>query len=127
VPVTETVDAFITSLDHPYEREIRAVREIILGADAGIAEGIKWNAPSFRTREWFATFHLRAKGGVQVILHRGAKRRTDAAAGIPAAGPGSLIEWLGADRASARFRDLDDIAAKRAAFARLVREWIPHV
>ena len=66
------MDAFLASLDHPFLREILALREIILGADPSIVEGIKWNAPSFRTSEYFATFHLRARDGVQLILHRGA-------------------------------------------------------
>jgi hypothetical protein len=51
----------------------RGFRQIILDADASIAEGIKWNAPSFYTSEYFATIQLRAKDGVQVILHLGAK------------------------------------------------------
>lgn len=123
--IPEDVDAFIASLGHPREREIRALREIILGADPRIAEGIKWNAPSFRTSEWFATFHLRAKDGVQLILHLGAKRRDGADVAI--ADPHSLLRWLGADRASVTFRDLDDIEAKRSAFADVIRQWIAHV
>ncbi|HYH79134.1 MAG TPA: DUF1801 domain-containing protein [Longimicrobium sp.] len=124
---TADVETFLAALDHPLEREIVALREIILAADPSIGDGIKWNAPSFRTSEWFATFHLRAKGGVQVILHLGAKRRDDTAAGIPVADPRSLLEWLAADRASAKFRDMDDVEAKRDAFAALIREWITHV
>jgi hypothetical protein len=62
----ENVETFLASLDHPFKQEILALRQIFLGADPSIAEGIKWNAPSFRTSEYFATFHLRAKDGVQV-------------------------------------------------------------
>jgi hypothetical protein len=69
------VDAFLKSIDHPFEKEILALRQIILGAAPGIGEGIKWNAPSFQTSEYFATFHLRAKDCVQLILHLGAKKR----------------------------------------------------
>jgi len=127
VASTAGVEAFLAALDHPSRAEIVALRDIILGADPSIAEGIKWNAPSFRTREWFATFQLRAKGGVQVILHLGAKRRADAAGGIAIADPQSLLEWLAPDRASARFRDMADVDAKRTAFASVVRAWIEHV
>ena len=67
----EGVEAFLAALDHPFKQEVLALRQIILGADPGIAEGIKWNAPSFRTSEWFATFQLRARDCVQVILHLG--------------------------------------------------------
>lgn len=64
------VSAFLESLDHPFKEEIRALGRIILEADPRIEEGIKWNASSFRTTEYFATMHLRAKNGVQVIVRR---------------------------------------------------------
>ncbi|MEQ1612074.1 MAG: hypothetical protein ABL904_04925 [Hyphomicrobiaceae bacterium] len=51
-----------------------ALRKVILGADPSISDGVKWNAPSFCTTEYFATINLRAKAGVEVILHFGAKR-----------------------------------------------------
>ena len=126
-PAPESVDAFLASLDHPFKREIVALREIVLGAAPGISEGIKWNAPSFRTSEYFATFHLRAKDGVQVILHFGAKKRDGSGSAATVADPDSLLEWLAADRASVKFRDLADVEEKPAAFAGCVREWIRHV
>jgi hypothetical protein len=126
-PPPDDVEAFLASLDHPLKPEILAVREIILGADPSITEGIKWNAPSFRTSEYFATFHLRAKEGVQVILHLGAKARDTSISGGAVADPESLLEWLGKDRASVKLRDLKDIDAKRSAFADILRRWIKHV
>ncbi|MDI1449967.1 DUF1801 domain-containing protein [Polyangium sp. 6x1] len=125
-PAPEDVEAFLVSLDHPFEKEIREIRTLILGADPRIGEGIKWNAPSFRTTEFFATFHLRAKDGVQVILHLGAKKR-EASPDLAIADPASLLEWLGKDRASVKFRDASDIEAKRGAFVNVVRQWIEHV
>ncbi|MDC0746721.1 DUF1801 domain-containing protein [Polyangium mundeleinium] len=124
-PAPEDVEAFLASLDHPFEKEIREIRQVILGVDDRIGEGIKWNAPSFRTSEFFATFHLRAKDGVQVILHLGAKKRETP--GVTLDDPESLLEWLGKDRASVKFRDAKDIQAKRAAFVNVVRQWIEHV
>ncbi|HEU4881205.1 MAG TPA: DUF1801 domain-containing protein [Longimicrobium sp.] len=121
------VEAFLDALDHPHKPEILALRRIILGADPGIAEGIKWNAPSFRTSEWFATFHLRAKAGVQIILHFGAKVRDKSGARAAIADPESILTWLGDDRASAKFRDLEDVDASESAFAAVIREWIRHV
>lgn len=119
------VKTFLASLDHPFKKEILTLREIILNADPGIAEGIKWNAPSFHTSEYFATFHLRAKEGVQIILHLGAKKRENSDVAI--VDPESLLEWLGSDRASVKFRDLEEIDAKRSAFVDVIRQWITHV
>jgi hypothetical protein len=123
----EDVETFIALLDHPFKKEILAVRKIILSADPTIEEGIKWNAPSFRTHEYFATMHLRAKDGVGVILHLGAKKRAISSAGLGIADPESLLQWLAKDRAVTTFRNLKDIAANRSAFAEVVRQWIKHV
>src|SRR5262249_33098972 len=53
--------AFLRELDHPLKKEIEAVRKIILCVSPAIREGIKWNAPSFRTSDFFATVFLRDK------------------------------------------------------------------
>ncbi len=121
------VDAFLAALDHPRKAEILAIRRILLDADPAIEEGVKWNAPSFRTSEWFATFHLRAKDGVQVILHLGARKREDANPRASIADPESMLEWLADDRASIRFRDVHEVNARGAALADLVRAWIGEV
>lgn len=122
-----SVEDFLASLDHPFKAEILALRQVILGASPEIGEGIKWNAPSFHTSEHFATLHLRAKDGVQVILHFGAKKRAQPVSRDAVADPESLLEWLGDDRASVKFRSVEDVGAKQTAFAELVRQWIEHV
>lgn len=126
-PATEDVNTFLATLDHPHKQEILAVREIILSAHPSITDGVKWNAPSFRTTEWFATFHLRAKDGVQVILHFGAKVKDKSGARAAIADSDGLLEWLGPDRASVRFRDAAAVAAQGEAFAGVIRQWIAHV
>ena len=123
----ENVETFLAALDHPFKPEILAIRQIILDADPSIAEAIKWNAPSFYTSEHFATFQLRTKGGVQIILHLGAKKRDTALSGIAIADPQGLLTWLAKDRASATFRDLQDVEARRSAFADIIRQWIGYV
>ena len=123
----ESVETFLASLEHPAKPEILALRQIILAADPTIAEGIKWNAPSFLTSEHFATMNLRVKAGVGVILHFGAKKNDISTTGVAIPDPGSLLEWLGKDRAMVTFRDLKDIDAKRSAFTNVIREWIKHV
>jgi hypothetical protein len=69
------VTSFLEELSHPLKPVVLALRNIILEADPGISEGIKWNVPSFRTLEFFATMHLRAQDRVSVIMHFGAKKR----------------------------------------------------
>ena len=119
----ESVDSFFASLDHPMKPEIESVRQIVLAADSRITDGIKWNAPSFRTTEWFATVHLRAKVGLPLILHLGAKAREtpDVVFEDP------LLVRLGKDRASVTFRDASDVEAKKDHLATLIRRWIEFV
>jgi len=123
-PVAGEVDEFFRTLDHPLKAEMEAVRALILGASPAIAEGIKWKVPSFRVEEYFATFNVRARDGVQVIFHQGAKVTASATEGIPVDDPSGLLQWLAKDRASVKLKDGKDIAAHRAAFQELVRQWI---
>ena len=103
------------------------MRRIILDADASIAEGSKWNAPSFRTTEYFATFNLRAKAGTQLILHFGAKQNDIANTGLSIPDPEGLLNWLARDRVTVSFRDMNDIVAKRSGLGSLIRQCIKHV
>ena len=119
------VSAFIAALKHPNEAEILALRGTILGVDPGISEEIKWNAPSFRTHEHFATMHLRAKTGIQLVLHSGAKKRALPTPNIT--DPDGLLEWRAPDRAIARFDNLDDLAARKHALEAILRQWITFV
>jgi hypothetical protein len=78
----DSVEAFMAGLEHPLKPAIEAVRALVLGVDPAVSEGIKWNAPSFRTSKWFATLNLRARGGeerVWLVLHPGAKKRAPGA------------------------------------------------
>jgi len=124
---TDSVEAFLSSLEHPQKEGIVALRRIILSADPTITEGIKWNVPSFRTTEYFATMHLRAKTGVGVILHFGAKKRDDLPRDGAIADPDKLLKWLANDRAMVMFSDTADIVDRELAFCELIRQWIRHV
>lgn len=103
---------------------VDALRRAVREADASIVEGVKWNAPSFRTVEWFATVNLRARDGLELILHRGARRRPDPLGPGAVEDPEGLLRWLGPDRAVVRFEGPDALAARGAAFAELVRAWV---
>lgn len=121
---TQAVDAFMATLAHPHADAIQALRRTILAVDPAIAEGIKWNAPSFRAGEYFATTHLRAKAGVGIILHLGARTRVDSGSPMAIADPGGLLQWLAADRALVAFADLDDVHGKAPAFQAVLRQWL---
>lgn len=124
---TAAVDAFMAALSNPRKPQLQALREAILAVDPAIAEGIKWNAPSFRTHEYFATFNLRGKQGLMLILHLGAKARALPAGGIAIDDPQGLLTWLGRDRAQVVFADAADVQARIPALQAVLRQWVRHV
>lgn len=120
------VEAFMKGLDHPLKPAIETLRKIILGVSPEVREGIKWNAPSFRIVDDFATFNLRGKGGedrVMLILHTGAKVKKRAKP-LTIDDPQGLLKWLAADRAVVTFADVSEIRSAKRALEAIVRAWI---
>lgn len=118
------VSAILDALDHPLKKDIAAARLTLLGAAAGVSEGVKWNAPSFAAAgDYFATITLRADKEVQVIFHTGAKAKGKVVQG-KVADPAGLLKWLAKDRALAALGTGAAFRANRPALAALARAWI---
>jgi hypothetical protein len=115
----------MSKLDHAHKPAIEVLRQVIRGSDPSIVEGIKWNAPSFSTTEWFGTTHLRTKDGVAIIFHLGAKVRDIPS--VPIEDPDALLKWLAKDRAMVTFANADDVRARSLALEHVVRQWIQFV
>jgi hypothetical protein len=124
---TDAVNQFMAELNHSFKAEIEELRTIILSVDGSISEGIKWNAPSFRTSEYFATTNLRTKRGVGLILHLGAKVRELPGDGLKIADPTNLLKWLAKDRATVEFGSLKELRDSSGALKAVLRQWIRHV
>ena len=124
---TAAVDAFMATLQHPHADAVQALRLLVLGVDPSVAEGIKWNSPSYRTGEYFATTNLRTKKGIGLILHLGAKVRDLPAGGVVIADPDRLLTWLGKDRAAVEFADRADLGARSGALRAVLQQWLAYV
>lgn len=122
-PPGNEVDAFLESLEHPLRDDVVRVRQLVLAALPGITEAIKWNAPSFRATEFFATFNLRSKDSVQLIFHTGAKKKAKSKQLVLSPRAEALVTWLDADRALVTVAP-SRLSAQRLAFTTLVREWV---
>lgn len=110
---------------HPLQPVLAAMRTAILAADPRIAEGVKWNSPSFHIADaHFATFHLRAADRVQLILHLGAKPRPGVKLRADIADPTGMLEWRGADRAIVTVRSVAEAEAIAPALTEVVRQWV---
>lgn len=119
----QTVDEYMLGLEHPHKDGIEALRRAILSADARIGEAVKWNAPSFRLDDHFATFRLHPAPIFQLILHTGAKAK-NAPQSFEIEDPDGLLKWAAKDRCVISFVSTADALAKRDAVVRVVREWI---
>ena len=119
---TAAVDEFMSSLEHPQKAVVEAIRSLMPSVDDSVREGVRWNAPSYRTHEYFATTNLRSRMGVGVILHFGAKVRPLPASGVRIDDPAGLLRWLGPDRANVDFKDLPDFERKRQALQAVLRQ-----
>jgi hypothetical protein len=101
---------------------IDALRTIILGVGPDLSETIKWNAPSFAQRgEDRITLGVERKGGVRVVLHRGAR---------PPAGAFAfedldrLAKWPAPDRGVITFADEQAVERRRLQLATLFTRWL---
>ena len=125
---TPEVAALLTALEHPAEPALRLAREAILLADPRIAEGVKWNAPSYHLAgAHFATFRLHGKAGLELVLHLGAKPRPDARVRSDIPDPAGLLEWKSADRAIVRLASEATARAAQEPLTAIARQWITHL
>lgn len=123
-PIPGDLDSQLETLEHAHRDAIVRVTELIRGADPRVRAGIKWGAPSFSITEHFATFQLRARRGIMLVMHFGAKKRTDLPPRDAIADPSGMLTWLADDRAVIGFADLADVEQKKDDFVALVRAWI---
>ena len=121
---SEAVTSYIRHLEHPLKPVIENIRLSILKSDSRIAEGIKWNVPSFYCNGWFATFHLRARAGVVLVLHHGAKARSTSTLSQTINDRTGLLSWASADRATITFNSANDFRQKHAALKSIIRQWV---
>lgn len=120
----QQVLAFLDQLEHPQKAEIEEVRRIILGAEEGIEEQIKWKAPSFcYNGDDRITFNLHGKGYFLLIFHCGAKSKGAGKTPLLDDATG-LLEWVAGDRATVKFTSMEDVLAKKQRLTDAVREWI---
>ena len=120
---TSSVEQFLDALDHPQADGIALLRRLILGVDARISEDIKWNAPSFKVDDHFATFRLHPPKNIQLVLHTGAKVKADAKA-FHVDDPGGLLKWPAPDRAVLTLASTADLERHQDAVVRIVSQWV---
>jgi uncharacterized protein DUF1801 len=121
---TQEVDRFMEGLDHPLKAGIEQLRLAILASNDQITEHIKWKAPSFcYAGEDRVTFRLYPEDRAQLVFHRGAKVKGDAA-DFAFDDDTGLLRWVANDRAVVALRDAEDVEAKREDLVEVVKRWV---
>jgi hypothetical protein len=118
---SEEVDLLMSRLDHPLKEGIERLRAAILDSNERITEHVKWNAPSFcYAGEDRVTFRLFPRDRVQLVFHRGSRRRddTDSFAFDDDTG---LLRWIANDRAVVALREAE---ANQRDLVSVVNRWV---
>lgn len=123
IVATSSVTHYLNALEHPHKSAVLAVRDLILAIDSRIKEEVKWNAPSFRIEEHFATFRLHPVPICQLVLHTGSKVRK-VGVRMEIADPAGLLKWASADRCIVTFSSGADAEAKMASLKVILKSWI---
>ncbi|MSR31013.1 MAG: DUF1801 domain-containing protein [Gemmataceae bacterium] len=121
-PLQEVQD-FFDRLSHPLKPVLEAVRECIVEAAPKVVEEIKWNSPSFKVKELFATINIR-DGQVMLVLHLGEKVKDNSTKGIKIRDTKGLLTWVARERALVSFKGLDEIKKNKKALQVIIRQWI---
>lgn len=111
----EQVAAYMKALEHPFKKEIAAVRKIILAANGKLAERVKWKAPSFFYGEDFAAFNPRATEFAHLVLLFPKGLVNDKQ---------GVLEGEFKDRRFMKFHSMKDVKAKQAALTDIVNQWV---
>ena len=120
----QNVEQFLEGLSHPRKADIEQVWAAILQASPGITEQVKWSAPSFCINgDDRITFRLQPRDVVELVFHRGAKKRDDASS-FSFDDPSGLIKWSTSDRGIIAFPDHDAVQARLPALVDLVDRWM---
>lgn len=117
------VREFLAGLDHPHKAGIERLRAMILGLDKRITEEIKWNAPSFKLADHFATFKLHPPKIIQLVLHTGASAKSNSRK-FAVDDPDKLLQWPASDRCVPTLASAADLDARQASVLRILDQWI---
>lgn len=117
------VDIFMEKLDHPYKDAVNRLRTLIKGINVEICEEIKWNAPSYKLADHFATFKLHPTKTIQIVLHRGAKPKPlDKAFMLD--DQHNILKWVAADRCVITLNSSKQATDLEIEVCKLISEWI---
>lgn len=124
INLSAEVTGFLDKLDHPFRKEIEQLRFIILSAETGLTESIKWNGPNYSfAGEDRITMRIHPPKQLQLIFHRGAKVKTQPKDKLIQE-DFKLLVWKENDRAVASFKNREELMKSADNLKSLIKSWI---
>ena len=124
IHLNSEVTNLLDTLNPPFRNEIEQLRLLILSADSGITENIKWNGPNYCfDNEDRISMRVQAPKQVQLIFHRGAKVKEQPKDKLIKDESG-ILAWKENDRAVASFKNMAEIQSRKDDLTAIVRDWI---
>jgi hypothetical protein len=121
-----SIEAFRIGLDNETLASVDQLRAIVAGAHPDLVERIKWNAPSFALGDDdLITLGLERRGGVRLVLHRGARPKD--VAGFVFEDPAGLARWPAVDRGVVVFETAKAVERQAEALRDLCVRWVQRV
>jgi hypothetical protein len=118
------VTSYLDGQNHPLRNEIELLRNCILSASNKLTENIKWNGPNYCwDNEDRITMKIHPPRNIQLIFHRGAKKREQPKEKLIKGGS-NILAWKENDRAVATFKDTAEIVNAETDLIAIVRDWI---
>ncbi len=118
------VTSFLDLEKHPFRLEIEKLHEVILSANKGLTENIKWNGPNYSINDQDRiTMRIQPPKQLQLIFHRGAKVLEAPKTKLITEDFG-MLAWKGNDRAVATFKNMNDISSREKEIKQIVNDWL---
>ncbi len=122
--MNQEVTNFLNEQHHPLRNEIELLRKCILSANDNLVENIKWNGPNYSYHgEDRITMKIFSAKKIQLIFHRGAKKKTQPTGKLISDNSGLLV-WKENDRAIATFETVLEIETHVAILTNIIVRWI---
>lgn len=119
---TPSLPDYMESLSHARADEVRLLVDAIAASDPGLVGSVKWNAPSFGYEGTDrVTLRLQPGDRVDIVLHRGAAKRSDA---FHFADDWDLVSWAAPDRGVVTIADRAMLESRLSDVLALVAAWL---
>ncbi|MEV8249564.1 DUF1801 domain-containing protein [Microbacterium sp. NPDC076768] len=120
-----TVAEFLDAQTPERRAEVEWLRALVVEAEPGVGEIIKWNSPSYTMNGIDRlTINAAGKGPVRLILHFGTDRAEKNAAPTFSDDPQRLLTWHSDIRASLLVPQSTALAKDRDALIAVIRAWL---